>query len=511
MKKLYYSPILFIVIFAVFLIAFELYNERKNYYFIMKERAHEIVKTVITFRDWAANANHLYADAEKIKPNAFLAWRSDRDINADGLHLTMVNPAYMTRLVSVLLNKNDGFRLHIVGIRAINKQNSPSSWEKEGFDAFLRGEKDYAQPVTSGLKKMSFRYMQPLYVKKQCLSCHYREHFKVGELIGGISIEMPPDNVAVVLYQETMLNICIFIIITVIMIITIFGMQKKIFSTNTELKKTITDLNKEIKKREISEKALIRQTRKATQGELLSLVSHHWRQPLNAISLTLDLMRLQLEENDVNDEETNLYIDQSQKMIQDLSHSIDMFRKKYRDDSDEFFSVTKSTMDVVSMVEQVLSSNGIKLTVKCIANDDTGKPCTCSGDVKGEKKCPFENIMLKGSNDEFRQILLAIMKNSYEAIMEMHKEGGTRQGMITVNVIFKDKMVHISIIDNGIGMSEEAAEKAFEAYYTTKGYEFGKGTGLYFAKNLTEKFKMSDIAIIRHSEQTEVIFTAGTE
>jgi two-component system NtrC family sensor kinase len=67
--------------------------------------------------------------------------------------------------------------------------------------------------------------------------------------------------------------------------------------------------------------------------------------------------------------------------------------------------------------------------------------------------------------------------NARDAICEKQQQRNTKQrGEIVVGCQFVDRVIEITVQDNGCGMSEQTRKKLFEPFYTTK--EVGEGTGL---------------------------------
>ena len=77
-----------------------------------------------------------------------------------------------------------------------------------------------------------------------------------------------------------------------------------------------------------------------------------------------------------------------------------------------------------------------------------------------------EEIFLSCDYNKIKQVLINLIKNSYEAI--------TNEGIIDIKT-YKDKnSFYIEIKDNGSGMDENTLDKITEMFYTTK----QEGTGL---------------------------------
>lgn len=510
MKHFIYTPVLILVLFVLLLGAFEFHHGRKNYYTIMENRAEEILNTVIEFREWMSDIEVLYGNAEQVAPNPYLMWRNDRDISAGGLHLTLINPAYMTKLLSERLNRNSSITLRLFGPDPINPENIPLPWEIEGLKSIKNGADHYSQPRTESYKEMSYRYMKPLYAKDICISCHYLHGIDEGDLMGGISVELPAGEVSAMLFRATVKNVIMYTFAAVFIVTVVIFFQRRILRLSSKQKETIGSLNKAIHMREMSEKALMRQIRVSSQGNLLSLVSHHWRQPLNSVSLILDLVKEQLKDNNME----NIHeITEAQKMLQDLSSSIEVFKGQYvSEPKEDTFSVTHAVIEAAGAIAPVLQSLNIKLWMKCGTICGSEDLCICTSQMREEGDCPHNHMKLTGSRSDFHQILLAMIKNAYEAIQEKKIEDPEfTNGLISIDTVFYDGFADITVKDNGTGITYKTAEKAFDPYFTTKGYDSGRGTGLYLAKTLSEKFREGRITLNSSGNFTEAVFSAKLE
>lgn len=76
---------------------------------------------------------------------------------------------------------------------------------------------------------------------------------------------------------------------------------------------------------------------------------------------------------------------------------------------------------------------------------------------------------------QLNQVFMNIIANSIDALEDIQ----SKQTQILIKTELVDNTVNVSIIDNGIGMSNDVKQKIFDQLYTTK--EPGKGTGLGLA------------------------------
>lgn len=169
---------------------------------------------IVSTRKWNAMHNGVYLIVSgKSKPNKYLI-DPKRDLyTKEGIHLTKVNPAFMTRLISNVLQKTQSIEFRITSLKPLNPSNTPDPWEKESLKKFRKSTKEVTF-IRKG-KTSYFRYMAPLKTEKACMNCHAKQGYKIGDIRGGISVTFPYTA-----YQKSMATIKKWLILfhTLIMI-----------------------------------------------------------------------------------------------------------------------------------------------------------------------------------------------------------------------------------------------------------------------------------------------------
>mgnify|MGYP001358323780 CR=1 FL=1 len=90
------------------------------------------------YRAWGARMGGVYAQADKVLPNPYLDL-PDRDlVTADGRRLTLINPAYMTRMVFEDIRKSSENPVisKLTSLNPINPINAPDPWERKALVDF---------------------------------------------------------------------------------------------------------------------------------------------------------------------------------------------------------------------------------------------------------------------------------------------------------------------------------------------------------------------------------------
>ncbi|KAF0232160.1 MAG: two-component hybrid sensor and [Desulfovibrionaceae bacterium] len=145
----------------------------------------------ITYRRWAARLGGVYAEVtDTLVPNPYLEVPERDVVTQSGKSLTLINPAYMTRMVHAILDEGSGLKAHITSLNPIRPENEATPWEKKAMESFLHGaDEAYEEGTEEG--KPVLRFMRPMITEKPCLKCHAKQGYKEGEIRGGISVTVP--------------------------------------------------------------------------------------------------------------------------------------------------------------------------------------------------------------------------------------------------------------------------------------------------------------------------------
>ncbi len=97
---------------------------------------------------------------------------------------------------------------------------------------------------------------------------------------------------------------------------------------------------------------------------------------------------------------------------------------------------------------------------------------------------PEEEIIHRGYPGLIRQVLMNLIINGAHAIKARNSHN---LGKITLRAEKDGNLLRIWVQDNGVGMTEEVRERAFEAFFTTKLSGEGTGLGLSISKGIIEE------------------------
>ena len=283
-------------------------------------------------------------------------------------------------------------------------------------------------------------------------------------------------------------NVVLFSVILIISILILIGFfiydykrQDKMQRLVEELKNLNDSLEErvkeEVEKNRQKDKRLIDQARLALMGELLSMVAHQWRQPLNSIGGIVSNLKLDIALGEVDDTKLDKTLHKIERIILHLSHTIDDFRRFYRqyDEKDlTTIKISKIIKETLSIISYSLTNNKIKL--KLHIKDD---------------------VEIKIIPNRLKQVILNIIKNGIDALIENR----VQNPYIQIDVTY-DSILKIEISDNAGGIPEDIKDKIFDPYFTTKNEKNGTGIGLYMSKMIIEKLN-GDI-IVSNSDKGAV-------
>ncbi|MEA3227864.1 MAG: nitrate- and nitrite sensing domain-containing protein [Campylobacterota bacterium] len=242
--------------------------------------------------------------------------------------------------------------------------------------------------------------------------------------------------------------------------------KKKILELNSELEQKIS---LEVEKNRQKDKQLIEQSRLAQMGEMINMIAHQWRQPLNAISFSSSGLELKAK---LGKADTEVVLELSQNIstnIQHLSKTIDDFRN--------FFKPQKNK-------REISFSDIIHTVLNIIAPSIKDKKITIIQELKSEQK--FYTYA-----NELQQVILNILKNAEDALIE----ADINEPYIKIYSYSQENNQILEISDNGGGIKEENKEKIFNPYFSTKLEKEGTGLGLYMSKTIIEEHCLGKLSV----------------
>lgn len=213
----------------------------------------------------------------------------------------------------------------------------------------------------------------------------------------------------------------------------------------------------------IKDEELLRNSKLAQMGELLSIISHQWKQPLSTISMYTADSIVGLEMGDVlsKEEQKQVYLS-IEKQVRFLSKTMDDFRHFYNPNKPLKFI---SMPHVIEQAIEILESDMRKSDITVHTSFNFTRP-------------------LHSYPNEITQVMLILLKNAKDAHDDNKKN---RHKRIYISGFHEKDLWVIEIRDNAGGISPENLPHIFKQFFTTKESEKGTGLGLYLCKSIIQE------------------------
>lgn len=259
--------------------------------------------------------------------------------------------------------------------------------------------------------------------------------------------------------------------------------KEELVKRNTELRQINLDLalrvKEEIDKYAEQQSMMIQQSKMAAMGEMIGVIAHQWKQPLNIISLYVQGLDDMVELDEIEEKRMLKISKTVMGQVLFMSDTIQDFRNFFEP------SKVKVSFDVVSSCQQVarLLEPQFKRMNIVIEIDELD---VCNS---------------YGYPNEFKQVILNLFNNA----RDVFEERRIKKPRIDVHFRTFEKYCEIRVSDNGGGIPEHLLpDRLFGAYVTTKG-EKGTGIGLQISKTIIEINMGGTIQAVNAEEGAEII------
>jgi PAS domain S-box-containing protein len=202
--------------------------------------------------------------------------------------------------------------------------------------------------------------------------------------------------------------------------------------------------------------------RVATMGQLTASIAHEVRQPITAAvanaNATLRWLDLQPPELDEARQAVSRIIENGRRADNVIRRIRDIIKKA--PPRMDRFDLNEAVLDVIPLTRSELLRHGVSLQTELA----TGLP-------------PVE-----GDRTELQQVMLNLIMNAIEAMSGADKEAPRSLRISTEKNASGDALV--TVTDSGPGLEPQAADRLFQAFYTTK--TSGMGMGLAICRSIIE-------------------------
>ena len=223
----------------------------------------------------------------------------------------------------------------------------------------------------------------------------------------------------------------------------------------------ITELLKE-KERLIY--GLMKANKTAATGALSASIAHELNQPLGASNLNIQFLKMKLEKGVLNPELGKEILDSLEADNQRAATIVKSLRSIFTEGESNAQEVQLGDLiaKVLDIVKPELKSKNIQIQLRV-----------------------DEDLPLSVNPAEIEQVILNLLNNAVQALAN----SGTLQRRIAIEASKVGKLVHLSISDNGTGVSLEFKSHLFELLSTTR--QTGMGLGLWLCKHIVTRYSGS--------------------
>ena len=236
--------------------------------------------------------------------------------------------------------------------------------------------------------------------------------------------------------------------------------------TNEKLSKENKFFLKKWDKRNILEhdkkdKIIEQQSRLAAMGEMIDAVAHQWKQPLNAVSMMIDMLKDDYKTNDVDGEYIDDLDESIHLQIDHMVNTLNEFRNFLRPSTkNEDFHINTVLQNVLILMKDELITQNLPIHL----------------DIDQE-------IKIFGNKNEFIHLFINLINNSIDAF----NEHDLKKRALHIRCFTKDTNILIEVEDTAGGIPKNIINHIFKPNVTTKADGKGTGIGLYMSAQIVTK------------------------
>ncbi len=422
-------------------------------------------------RQWIADHNGLFLIKEGgVEANPYL--ENGSIVDAEGRELVLRNPAMVTRELSSYAKREGLGQFNVTSLKLINPANKPDAFETISLKKFARNEGSEAILVEQTEYGPYLRFIAALKVEERCLGCHGYQGYKVGDIRGGLSVQIPMEQAYTHIQNNNRMLLMIAVGTIIVVWLTIFllfdslvvrrlhrlakWMDKypeqisvdeviggdEIGSLTTHFQELCSRL--ELSQIELgqSQEQVCKSEKQAALGRLVAGISHEINNPLGGMQNCLKTMERHPEDT----ERIKRYIgllDQGVTRIKSTVRQLLDFSRQAPLD------IHRGSVDKV--IEECLELVGMGRRDIVITHDLQ---------VRNEYELGIEGL---------RQVIMNLGLNAMQAI-------GKNPGALHIASKMQDDHIMIQVQDSGGGIDAENLSHIFDPFFTTK--DVGEGTGL---------------------------------
>ena len=243
----------------------------------------------------------------------------------------------------------------------------------------------------------------------------------------------------------------------------------------------ITEKKAAMERAEMERAQRVHAGRLAALGEMSADIAHEIRNPLNALSLNAQLLKLLASNGHVDPSEVMKLTDKIVQMTSKIDKIITGLGRLSRKSEGDLFEkadlveIIRETFDLCEprfrhhSTRLILDGLPIKLEIKC-------RP------------------------GQLSQVLVNLINNAFDAIQKLEER------WVRVQVKDESDLVTVSVIDSGSGIPHEISSRLMEPFFTSKPPGEGTGLGLSISRSIVESHG-GKLELIKDAPNTTFVFT----
>ncbi|MGC9108958.1 MAG: phage tail tube assembly chaperone [Caldimicrobium sp.] len=482
----------------------------------VKTQAETIYQQIIITRKWIAHHGGIYVEKLPwVEENPYLRLVGEKVkvFSKEGKILIKQNPALVTRQLSQLAKENNLYWFKLTSLKYLNPFNKPDYTETKALKLFENSKiREFTEIERVG-EHTYYRLIKPLITERECLKCHEKQGYQVGQIRGAISIFIPLDETLTKLSYFKKLTLMIFVVFLIVLNFTILFLsnrfifrplycivfllkilrnlygkphkEEKVFpkKVRNEWELLLNSINKFIEEINYYQEKMEEKIREVTKDLeeknkalknllekrkfLITNMAHEIKTPLTSIKGSIEYIKRMLEA-DSEIEKTERYYK--------LKEFFEISQKNINRLIQLFNALVDLEKAEANLLELEISLINLKEIIEEVIAQLRG--------LSSDKKLKFQiNVREDLTLYADKEKLLIVLSNLIINAIKYSPEAGT----ITISAYEKDNKIRVEVEDEGKGLSEEDLDKIFERFY--KKDSGGFGLGLAIAKAYVEIHK----------------------
>ncbi len=227
----------------------------------------------------------------------------------------------------------------------------------------------------------------------------------------------------------------------------------------------------------LARQAEARQSRLALMGTMAASVAHEIRNPLNALSLSIEYLKRLALGGAASQQLPAPFVDD----LSSMQHEVARLERVAQDFSDLARPprIERRPIALNEVIEHVVAS------FRHLAQQRR---------IRFEVRLPAQDLLFEADPQRLEQVLVNLVKNALEAT--------PAEGQVQISAFPQHHGLALEVTDSGAGMADAQRQKVFEPFYSTRAG--GLGLGLHLSKRLIEAHQGTLTLASEHGKGTTV-------